>query len=195
MHLSSSRAYCYFIAPKVEVTIHGLGGIIRIASSENSFGNIRWFLKLKSAGSYLFGFWQNLIDLAGSESSKTETTGLRRKEGSYINKSLLTLGTVWLSLWLLIYHNMWLRCLYQLWDARTRDCCVPSYAFVPWNLRENVAGNSKTEWGKGFPYTLPGFQAHTSAAIFFEWSWTDIGTHCTLVWTYSRTIVTILAFI
>ncbi|KAL0412451.1 UNVERIFIED_CONTAM: Kinesin-like protein KIN-7D, mitochondrial [Sesamum radiatum] len=36
----------------------------------------------------------NLIDLAGSESSKTETTGLRRKEGSYINKSLLTLGTI-----------------------------------------------------------------------------------------------------
>eukprot|EP00850_Spirogloea_muscicola_P001106 SM000004S14976 [mRNA] locus=s4:555168:560744:- [translate_table: standard] len=36
----------------------------------------------------------NLIDLAGSESSKTGTTGLRRKEGSYINKSLLTLGTV-----------------------------------------------------------------------------------------------------
>jgi hypothetical protein len=39
-------------------------------------------------------FFQNLIDLAGSESSKTETTGLRRREGSYINKSLLTLGTV-----------------------------------------------------------------------------------------------------
>ncbi|KAF3447005.1 hypothetical protein FNV43_RR12185 [Rhamnella rubrinervis] len=36
----------------------------------------------------------HLIDLAGSESSKSETTGLRRKEGSYINKSLLTLGTV-----------------------------------------------------------------------------------------------------
>ncbi|KAM1224999.1 hypothetical protein ACFX2G_044771 [Malus domestica] len=36
----------------------------------------------------------HLIDLAGSESSKTETTGLRRREGSYINKSLLTLGTV-----------------------------------------------------------------------------------------------------
>ncbi|KAL6522372.1 Kinesin-like protein KIN-7D, chloroplastic [Orobanche minor] len=36
----------------------------------------------------------NLIDLAGSESSKAGTTGLRRKEGSYINKSLLTLGTV-----------------------------------------------------------------------------------------------------
>ncbi|XP_075501684.1 kinesin-like protein KIN-7D, mitochondrial isoform X2 [Primulina tabacum] len=36
----------------------------------------------------------NLIDLAGSESSKSETTGIRRKEGSYINKSLLTLGTV-----------------------------------------------------------------------------------------------------
>ncbi|KAJ1432996.1 P-loop containing nucleoside triphosphate hydrolase [Sesbania bispinosa] len=36
----------------------------------------------------------NLIDLAGSESSKAETTGIRRREGSYINKSLLTLGTV-----------------------------------------------------------------------------------------------------
>ncbi|KAI7729509.1 hypothetical protein M8C21_028393 [Ambrosia artemisiifolia] len=36
----------------------------------------------------------HLIDLAGFESSKTETTGMRRKEGSYINKSLLTLGTV-----------------------------------------------------------------------------------------------------
>lgn len=35
----------------------------------------------------------HLIDLAGSESSKAETTGVRRKEGSYINKSLLTLGT------------------------------------------------------------------------------------------------------
>ncbi|XP_052624815.1 kinesin-like protein KIN-7H [Lactuca sativa] len=33
-------------------------------------------------------------DLAGSESSKVETTGIRRKEGAYINKSLLTLGTV-----------------------------------------------------------------------------------------------------
>jgi len=37
---------------------------------------------------------QNLIDLAGSESSRAETTGMRRREGSYINKSLLTLGTV-----------------------------------------------------------------------------------------------------
>ncbi|KAL2331307.1 hypothetical protein Fmac_018888 [Flemingia macrophylla] len=35
----------------------------------------------------------NLIDLAGSESSKNETTGLRRNEGSYINKSLKTFGT------------------------------------------------------------------------------------------------------
>lgn len=44
--------------------------------------------------SYVFLCVQNLIDLAGSESSKAETTGVRRKEGSYINKSLLTLGTV-----------------------------------------------------------------------------------------------------
>jgi centromeric protein E len=33
-----------------------------------------------------------LIDLADSESNKTKTTGLRRKEGYYTNKSLLTLG-------------------------------------------------------------------------------------------------------
>ncbi|GAB4836448.1 Kinesin-like protein KIN-7D, mitochondrial [Ancistrocladus abbreviatus] len=44
--------------------------------------------------SYLEIYNENLIDLAGSESSKTETTGLRRKEGLYINKSLLTLGIV-----------------------------------------------------------------------------------------------------
>ncbi|EFH39206.1 hypothetical protein ARALYDRAFT_920942 [Arabidopsis lyrata subsp. lyrata] len=39
----------------------------------------------------------SLIDLAGSESStssETKITGLRRKEGAYINNSLLTLGTV-----------------------------------------------------------------------------------------------------
>src|SRR4051812_2946657 len=34
----------------------------------------------------------NLIDLAGSEKAATDAD--RRKEGSYINKSLLTLGTV-----------------------------------------------------------------------------------------------------
>ncbi|KAL8259817.1 hypothetical protein R6Q59_027770 [Mikania micrantha] len=36
----------------------------------------------------------NLVDLAGSESSEAETTSVHRKEGSYINKSLLSLGTV-----------------------------------------------------------------------------------------------------
>ncbi|KAI3743311.1 hypothetical protein L1987_61018 [Smallanthus sonchifolius] len=36
----------------------------------------------------------NLVDLAGSESSKADTTGVHRKEGFYINKSLLSLGTV-----------------------------------------------------------------------------------------------------
>lgn len=52
-------------------------------------------------GTFLSAFLaqlQNLIDLAGSESSRAETTGVRRKEGSYINKSLLTLGTVRLDL-------------------------------------------------------------------------------------------------
>jgi centromeric protein E len=37
----------------------------------------------------------NLVDLAGSESaSKAGSDGVRRTEGSYINKSLLTLATV-----------------------------------------------------------------------------------------------------
>nr|GEX84766.1 acetyl-CoA carboxylase [Tanacetum cinerariifolium] len=36
----------------------------------------------------------NLIDLAGSESSKAKTTGVHQKEEAYKNKSLLTLGTV-----------------------------------------------------------------------------------------------------
>ena len=36
----------------------------------------------------------NLIDLAGSESAKAAINRGHRTEGSYINKSLLTLGTV-----------------------------------------------------------------------------------------------------
>lgn len=36
----------------------------------------------------------NLIDLAGSESARAAATRSHRMEGSYINKSLLTLGTV-----------------------------------------------------------------------------------------------------
>ena len=36
----------------------------------------------------------NLIDLAGSESARAASTRNHRMEGSYINKSLLTLGTV-----------------------------------------------------------------------------------------------------
>lgn len=36
----------------------------------------------------------NLIDLAGSESAKAQTQSTHRLEGSFINKSLLTLGTV-----------------------------------------------------------------------------------------------------
>lgn len=62
------------------------------------FVSVIWFVSTTIFNlffSFFVLFWfQNLIDLAGSESSKTETTGLRRKEGSYINKSLLTLGTV-----------------------------------------------------------------------------------------------------
>lgn len=57
------------------------------------------FIKYAKARNFFYSelalfFPQHLIDLAGSESSKIETNGLRRKEGSYINKSLLTLGTV-----------------------------------------------------------------------------------------------------
>lgn len=61
-----------------------------VSSAINHMLHLTVFIATLSRDSLL----QNLIDLAGSESSKTETTGLRRKEGSYINKSLLTLGTV-----------------------------------------------------------------------------------------------------
>lgn len=45
---------------------------------------------------FTFFFWfQNLVDLAGSErAAKTGAEGVRLKEGSHINKSLMTLGTV-----------------------------------------------------------------------------------------------------
>lgn len=39
--------------------------------------------------------FQNLVDLAGSErAAKTGAEGVRLREGSHINKSLMTLGTV-----------------------------------------------------------------------------------------------------
>lgn len=39
--------------------------------------------------------FKNLVDLAGSErAAKTGAEGVRLKEGSHINKSLMTLGTV-----------------------------------------------------------------------------------------------------
>lgn len=42
-----------------------------------------------------YSFLQNLVDLAGSErAAKTGAEGVRLKEGSHINKSLMTLGTV-----------------------------------------------------------------------------------------------------
>ncbi|KAI8032926.1 hypothetical protein LOK49_LG01G02684 [Camellia lanceoleosa] len=49
----------------------------------------------------------NLIDLVGSESSKAETTGVRRNEGSYINESLLTLGTERLEATNALKKQMW----------------------------------------------------------------------------------------
>ncbi|KAL2330032.1 hypothetical protein Fmac_017613 [Flemingia macrophylla] len=52
-----------------------------------------WTMMFMGFFFFLVFFFQNLIDLAGSESSKNETTGLRRNEGSYINKSLQTFGT------------------------------------------------------------------------------------------------------
>lgn len=49
------------------------------------------FLNLPNCAKWL----QNLVDLAGSErAAKTGAEGIRLKEGSHINKSLMTLGTV-----------------------------------------------------------------------------------------------------
>lgn len=44
---------------------------------------------------FVFPFLQNFVDLAGSErASQTLSANVRLKEGSHINRSLLTLGTV-----------------------------------------------------------------------------------------------------
>lgn len=44
---------------------------------------------------YNFHLGQNFVDLAGSErASQTASAGMRLKEGSHINRSLLTLGKV-----------------------------------------------------------------------------------------------------
>ena len=52
----------------------------------------RWQSRSPNVGQTKRARAQNLIDLAGSERSVTNAD--RKKEGGYINKSLLTLGTV-----------------------------------------------------------------------------------------------------
>lgn len=59
--------------------------VLACAASVVKISNILW----------LFIQYQNLVDLAGSErAAKTGAEGVRLKEGSHINKSLMTLGTV-----------------------------------------------------------------------------------------------------
>ncbi|KAK6121486.1 hypothetical protein DH2020_044765 [Rehmannia glutinosa] len=101
-NLFSSRSHTIFTLlyfPVLFVTILPFARLTSDFIAILNFTNFYWFQMIESSahGDDYDGviFSQlNLIDLAGSESSKTETTGLRRKEGSYINKSLLTLGTV-----------------------------------------------------------------------------------------------------
>ncbi|PSC70283.1 Kinesin-related 11 [Micractinium conductrix] len=62
---------------------------ITIEASDRADGMTDPNLRLGRTLSYL-----NLIDLAGSESAKAEISRSHRMEGSFINKSLLTLGTV-----------------------------------------------------------------------------------------------------
>ncbi|KAL5993167.1 hypothetical protein ACLOJK_014090 [Asimina triloba] len=82
----------------------------------------------------------NLIDLAGSESSKTETTGLRRKEGSYINKSLLTLGT--LAILFEIAGNFGQKTSRSSCGRNTYDALI-RFTKLQWaNLHKSVVENS-----------------------------------------------------
>ncbi|CAM8960877.1 unnamed protein product [Rhodiola kirilowii] len=78
---------------KEEVVLSPAHALSLIAAGEEHRHVGSTNFNLQSSRSHTI-FTLNLIDLAGSESSKAETTGVRRKEGSYINKSLLTLGTV-----------------------------------------------------------------------------------------------------
>lgn len=99
-YIIKSMLCCYLIhLQMIESSAHGddYDGVIFSQLVRQSHLLLNWNFLSYAYYDFLFffaGFFQNLIDLAGSESSKTETTGLRRKEGSYINKSLLTLGTV-----------------------------------------------------------------------------------------------------
>lgn len=98
INLGFQTLYYYYIAP-----INACSVLFIITSKNFFFFN-------------LFLLFQHLIDLAGSESSKTETIGLRRKEGSYINKSLLTLGTV-----------MIIVCLSLFFLNSLHDGCYPRF--------------------------------------------------------------------
>ena len=88
-----------------------------------------------------------MIDLAGSESSKTETTGLRRKEGSYINKSLLTLGTV--GVLYLLYLLAMKKFCYELWHiVGTWDHQLDNLQFIfLWKITKPASWKS---WFYGF---------------------------------------------
>ena len=74
---------CFFFFPSLLQIVVGLVLLI-------SFPFSTYYLLLN-----ILSCFQNLVDLAGSErAAKTGAEGVRLREGSHINKSLMTLGTV-----------------------------------------------------------------------------------------------------
>ena len=72
-----------------------VGSTLLNAFSSRSHTIFRLVIESKSGSSSVRVSTLSLVDLAGSESVKqAKTTGVRKKEGHYINKSLLTLGHV-----------------------------------------------------------------------------------------------------
>lgn len=115
----------------------------------NIFLCFRFFRRYYSS---MHGLWaspcaQNFVDLAGSErASQTAASGMRLKEGSHINKSLLTLGKVIRQLRFVEFEVMLLEVQAQaLWRTS-------------WLMMQR--------WKKR-PYPLQRLQAHSHIAVVF----------------------------
>ncbi|KAH9326565.1 hypothetical protein KI387_006743, partial [Taxus chinensis] len=112
----------------------------------------------------------NLIDLAGSESSKTETTGIRRKEGSYINKSLLTLGTSIWTAWEQVKHLVVEQPIFSSFDTRCQ-----AYKSISSNLKYNDKILALTRGCSALLWFEKGIKIFHDLYRFGKWmEWTDL---------------------
>ena len=83
---------CCFQHKDIEFVVSNWVGIYFIIKLLSNWDNSSHFLFLSN---WVGFFVQNFVDLVGSEcASQAMTAGIRLREGSHINHSLLSLGTV-----------------------------------------------------------------------------------------------------